>query len=75
MNNSVLDSLLPVEKPLIDPYLAKFDVAIQPGLERLKWQSGGVTNFIVDSMEQVKVVNGILKCHHQWTVGSNNDIT
>ena len=56
MNNSVLDSLLPVEKPLIDPYLAKFDVAIQPGLETLNWQSDGVTEFIGDSMEQVKVV-------------------
>ena len=61
MNNSVLDSLLPVEKPLIDPYLAKFDVAIQPGLETFNWQSDGVTKFIGDSMEQVKVVHGILK--------------
>ena len=50
-----------MEKPLIDPYLAKFDVAIQPGLETLNWQSDGVTEFIGDSMEQVKVVHGILK--------------
>lgn len=61
MNNSVLNSLLPVEKPLVDPYLAKFDVAIQPGLESLNWQSEGVTQFIQSSMEQVKVVHGTLK--------------
>ncbi|KAL7443397.1 hypothetical protein ACHAXH_005661 [Discostella pseudostelligera] len=61
MNNSTLNSLLPVEKPLIDPYLAKFDSAIQPGLEVLNWRSDGVTEFIGDSMEQVKVVHGILK--------------
>ena len=62
MNNSVLNSVLPVEKPLIDPYLAKFDVAIEPGLdESLNWQSDGVSEFIGNSMEQVKVVHGILK--------------
>ena len=61
MNNSVLTTVLPVEKPLVDPYLAKFDVAIQPGLESLNWQSDGVTEFIGNSMEQVKVVHDILK--------------
>jgi len=61
MNNSVLNTMLPVERPLIDPYLAKFDVAIQPGLESLNWQSDGITEFIGNSMEQVKVVHGILK--------------
>ena len=61
MNNSFLDTLLPVEKPLIEPYLAKFDVSIQPGLETLNWQSDGVDKFIGDSMEQVKVVHVILK--------------
>jgi dynein heavy chain len=61
MNNSVLDSLLPVEKPLIDPYLAIFDETIQPGLEKLNWQSDGVAKFIDDSMAQVKKIHGILK--------------
>ena len=61
MNNAVLSSLLPVEKPLVNPYLAKFDVAIQPGLESLNWRSDGVSEFIGESMEQAKVVHGILK--------------
>lgn len=61
MNNSVLINLLPVEKPLIDPYLAKFDSSIQLGLELLNWRSDGVTKFIEDSMEQAKVVHGKLQ--------------
>jgi dynein heavy chain len=29
MNNSVLKNMLPVERPLVDSYLTKFDLAIQ----------------------------------------------
>ena len=61
MNNSVLNNLLPVEKPLVDPYLAKFDLAVQPGIESLNWKSDGVDEFIAESMEQVKIVHDILK--------------
>lgn len=61
MNNSVLAHLLPVEKPLVDPYLAKFDLAVKPGLETLNWKSNGVDEFIGDIMVQVKIVHGILK--------------
>eukprot|EP00984_Skeletonema_dohrnii_P005277 scaffold1843_cov107-Skeletonema_dohrnii-CCMP3373.AAC.8 len=61
MNNSVLSTMIPVEKPLVVPYLEKFDLVVQPGLETLNWQSPGVEEFIRDSMEQVKIVHGVLK--------------
>jgi dynein heavy chain len=31
MNNDVLEIILPVEKPLVMPYLNKFDVAVEKG--------------------------------------------
>lgn len=61
MNNSVLEKLLPVEKPLVAPYLAKFDAIIQEGIQDLNWCSDGVDNFIASSLEQVKNVHSILK--------------
>ena len=61
MNNNVLNQLLPVEKPLVAPYLAKFDNVVQKGLELLDWQSEGVDLFIKDAMEQVQNVHRIMK--------------
>jgi len=61
MNNSVLKQLLPVEKPLVAPYLAKFDAIIQEGIQDLNWCSNGVDNFITASMAQVENVHSILK--------------
>jgi dynein heavy chain len=61
MNNSVLNQLLPVEKPLVAPYLAKFDNVIEQGIHELNWCSDGVDLFIKDSMEQVQNVHRILK--------------
>lgn len=61
MNNEVLSVLLPVEKPLITPYLKKFDDAVEKGLSTLNWKSNGVTEFISDAMEQVKVVDEVCK--------------
>jgi dynein heavy chain len=61
MNNDVLNSLLPVEKPLVQPYLAKFDVAIERGLSSLNWKANGINEFIADSMEQVTSVNDIVR--------------
>ena len=61
MNNSVLSQLLPVEKPLVDPYLTKFDCVIEKGISTLNWRSEGVDEFIAKSMEQVTKVHGILK--------------
>ena len=61
MNNDVLNILLPVEKPLVLPYLTKFDNAIEKGLTSMNWKSNGITEFIGDAMEQVTVVNEIVK--------------
>ena len=61
MNNSVLRNMLPVESPLVDPYLKKFDLVVQPGIESLNWRSDGVNGFIAESMDQVKIVHDILK--------------
>ena len=61
MNNSVLNQLLPVEKPLVAPYLTKFDAVVESGISNLNWRSGGVDEFIEGSMVEVKNVHDILK--------------
>lgn len=53
MNNDVLLQLLPVEKPLVRPYLDKFDRVINAGLSQMNWNSNGINDFIEESMEQV----------------------
>jgi dynein heavy chain len=45
--------LLPVEKPLVQPYLTKFDLAVERGLSTMNWKSAGITEFISEAMEQV----------------------
>lgn len=54
MNNDVLLQLLPVEKPLVRPYLDKFDRVINAGLSQMNWNSNGINDFIEESMEQVR---------------------
>jgi dynein heavy chain len=41
--------------------LKKFDDAVEKGLSTLNWKSNGVTEFISDAMEQVKVVDEVCK--------------
>jgi dynein heavy chain len=59
MNNDVLSAVLPVEKPLVMPYLTKFDFAVEKGLTVLNWKSANITEFIGDVMESVKVVSSV----------------
>ena len=40
--------MLPVEKPLMQPYLDKFDIAAEEGLTTLNWETNG------DELEKVK---------------------
>ena len=40
-HNTDLARLLPVEKPLLQPYLDRFDRAIEAGLSALNWETGG----------------------------------
>ena len=54
MNNDVMLQLLPVEKPLVRPYLDKFDRAINAGLGQMNWNSDGINEFVEESMEQVR---------------------
>ena len=56
MNNDVLLQLLPVEKPLVRPYLDKFDRVINAGLSQMNWNSNGINDFIEESMEQVRAL-------------------
>jgi dynein heavy chain, axonemal len=55
INNEVLQELLPVEKPLVRPYLDKFDKAVAAGVGALSWKSDGaaIEEFIAACTEQV----------------------
>ncbi len=44
--NDVLKQLLPVEQPLVQSYLHKFDQVIAQGIEQLSWKHGGIEAFI-----------------------------
>eukprot|EP00903_Cladosiphon_okamuranus_P006208 g6103.t2 len=61
MNNDVLLQLLPVEKPLVRPYLDKFDRVINAGLSQMNWNSTGINDFIEESMEQVTAVHEVMR--------------
>ena len=61
MNNSVLNQLLPVEKPLVAPFLAKFDKVVEKGIISLNWRSDCIDVFIKEAMDQVQHVHDILK--------------
>ncbi|RYG70338.1 hypothetical protein EON64_00425, partial [archaeon] len=61
MNNDVLSVLLPVERPLALPYLTKFDTIIEKGLTTMNWKANGITEFIGESMEQVKAVSEVMR--------------
>ena len=61
MNNDVLRILLPVERPLVQPYLTKFDTVMERGLSVMNWKSTGIMEFIADCMEQVTLVSEVLK--------------
>ena len=61
MNNDVLNLLLPVEKPLVLPYLNKFDAVVERGLTIMNWRSSGITEFIADAMEQVSAVSEVVR--------------
>ena len=75
MNNDVLNSLLPVERPLAMPYLTKFDSAVEKGLNSsMNWKSNGITEFIADSMEQVKAVSEVVRTMKNNLRGVNEQL-
>lgn len=74
MNNDVLNILLPVERPLALPYLTKFDTVIEKGLATMNWKSSGITEFIADSMEQVKAASEVVRSMKNNLKGVNDQL-
>ena len=60
MHNEVLEIVLPVERPLVTPFLHKFDVAIERGISHMNWKADGITEFITETMELMRGVSEIV---------------
>jgi len=65
-NNEILDQLLPVEEPLVRPYLQQFDEIVSAALdsEKFNWDTkkfevDAVTEFIEGSHEKIRIVKDI----------------
>ena len=59
-HNAILDRLLPVERPLVMPYLSRFDVVVECGITSLTWKSDGIDEYLSECMNQITKVDGIL---------------
>ena len=59
LNNEILEGLLPVEKPLLKPYMDKFDAAVEAGITTLCWVSDGLDAFVATCMELVRTAHTI----------------
>jgi len=51
--NDIITCLHRVEEPLIKERIQKMDIALQPGLEKLKWKSSTIQEFIHGAKEIV----------------------
>jgi hypothetical protein len=60
-NNKSLDALLPVESPLLSPYMKKFNASINAGLQELNWLQDGIDEFLQQAMESVLEVDDIVR--------------
>lgn len=60
MYNNIQTVLLPVERPLMKPYLAKVDKALAAGLKSLNWKSHGIDLFITEAMNTVRTASDLL---------------
>ena len=60
MYNGMLESLLPVEQPLVQGHLDKIDKTVRRGIEQMNWKSNGIDLFIQESMTCVKTADTIL---------------
>ena len=58
--NTMLTSLLPVEKPLVAQYITKINKTVQRGLKQMNWKSHGIDLFITEAMTDVKAADKIL---------------
>jgi dynein heavy chain len=60
MYNNILATLLPVEKPLLADRIDKMNVALQKGIDELKWNSQNIDPFIKNAMDVVTVVDELV---------------
>jgi len=56
MYNSIVSSLLEVERPLVATQLEAIDKAMQKGIQNLNWRSHGINDFISNTMALVKTL-------------------
>ena len=61
MYNKIIETLLPVEKPLMQKRITTIDKYLQPGMDELKWNSANIDKFIKDAMETVSEVDELVK--------------
>ena len=62
--NTVLNRMLPVERPLVGPFLQAFDAVVNEGVHALTWNSDGIESFIRRAREEqdkLEEMQGTLK--------------
>jgi len=59
LNNEMLDNMLHVEKPLLRPYMDRFNTAVEPGVVSLCWESEGIDAFVKNILELVRAAYSI----------------
>ena len=61
MYNNIIETLLPVEKPLMQKRIDDINKLLQPGMDTLKWNSEKIDAFIHDALRKVEVVDELVK--------------
>lgn len=61
MYNEMSDTLLPLERPLVEKEIEAIDGKLAAGLTQLNWNSSGVAEFISAAMTTVKAVYSTVK--------------
>jgi len=61
MYNNIIANMLPVEKPLMLSRIQKIDKYLQPGIDKLRWNSDGIDPYIRDCMVFVTEVDELVK--------------
>ena len=57
MYNNIVGTLLPVEKPLLAKRIADCDAALQAGIDKLKWNSNGIDQYIDKAFDCVTIAD------------------
>ncbi len=60
MYNTMQQTMLPVERPLIKNHMTKIDKTLTQGLRQLNWKSHGIDNFLQECMAAVQDANAVL---------------